>query len=42
MYTPGHPPSLTPPPTAVMVKHTVAPSPPRGALCVLPKSVWLL
>jgi len=39
---PGHPASLTPTPTVVTVWHTVALSPPRGALCVLPKSVSLL
>jgi len=38
----GHRASLTPPPTAVTARHTVALSPPCGALCVLPKSVLLL
>jgi len=36
------PASRTPTPTAVTVWHTAALSPPRGALCVLPKSVSLL
>jgi len=38
----GLPASLTPPPTPVTVQHAVALSPPRGARCVLPKSVSLI
>jgi len=41
-FAPGHPGSLTTPPTAVTVQHTVTLSPPRGALCVLPESVSLV